>query len=547
MICNRRRIAGHHQMIDAPELQHALQLLDAGDVEGSRRCAHKVFHDSSSRGDTPLEAEALLHLAHCDRVVSRFRRAHDSAQRAAFLFRSVGDARGEAFSFTTVAYAASSLARNEDAVEAALMAVHLSDECTDAQLRALAHNNLGIAYSWCRRFDKAEAVLNAAIETARASGSAISAFQPMMNLACAESWRLCSERFLTGAMPSAVRLGAFVEAAVQVVGPAAPAALMGGMLVTSKAVIAFFTGLAQCWSGRLLHAEASLDEGNSWAAKFNSITWLNALEKWFRAEIALARRDGPGAIRLLTELVDVASRVEHEHLACVGQMLLAQAHEDQGHWELATAELRKLRRREFQIRAESLDSRERVAQWQLEARRSSRQIESLRASSREFERLSLEDALTGISNRRFAESSLASLLKTTKETRRPLSVVFIDVDHFKHVNDTHSHKVGDQVLKTIAGTLRNVVREGDTAARLAGDEFLLILPDTPLRDATLVADRLRSTVAELNWPELAPGLHVTISAGIGQAEPNDTVESLLNKSDAHMYEQKGRTRLGATS
>jgi len=522
-------------------LRNAHVSLDAGKADEAREGAHSVLRAAEERGDRLFQARALAFLAHCDRLVSRFRRAHDASQRAAHLFKTLGDVHGEALALATLTYVASCLGRNEDAVEAGLLCVRLSEHVPGDELRALAHNNLGVAYFWSRRFDKATAAFEAALRLARVPESRVSPFQPALNLACAESFRLITERYLTGVAPDAAKLCGYVEQALRENRSNQPTALQGGMLVTVKAMSATYSALAKNWSHDISGAIADLNEARSWADKYQTTTWLHAMEQWVRAEIAWTQRDIAAAEHFIAATVRIAAQVEHEQLACVAHMMLAQLHEVQGRPDLAMTETRALRRRENQIRAESLESRERVVKWQLEVRESERTLEVLKTASRQFERMSLEDPLTGIANRRCLEQKLTDLLAGTMEPSQDLAVGFIDVDRFKHVNDTYSHQVGDEVLKKLAEILSSGVREHDLAARLAGDEFVLVFPRTAATHAEQVCERIREAVLGFDWGSIAPGLRVSISVGVSQAGPDDTVALLLSRSDERMYAQKART------
>jgi diguanylate cyclase len=111
----------------------------------------------------------------------------------------------------------------------------------------------------------------------------------------------------------------------------------------------------------------------------------------------------------------------------------------------------------------------------------------------------------------------------------------IDVDHFKRVNDEHGHKTGDAVLQGLVSAIRRRARAVDLLFRMGGEEFVLLLPDTPEGDAYTVADELRSAIA--NTP-MAEGVTVTVSIGVGEARPADSVESWIRDTDAALYAAK---------
>ncbi len=162
-----------------------------------------------------------------------------------------------------------------------------------------------------------------------------------------------------------------------------------------------------------------------------------------------------------------------------------------------------------------------------------------------LEELNRRDALTGLYNRRFLDEQLARSFETARLTGRPLSVLVLDIDHFKQVNDHFMHAVGDAVLQRVAGLFKATLRAGDVAARYGGEEFVVVLPDTPEQAGRGVAEKVREAVAEQCWEAVAPGLRVTVSVGLagnsGQSDP----DHLLACADLKLYEAKraGRNRV----
>src|SRR2546425_43749 len=160
----------------------------------------------------------------------------------------------------------------------------------------------------------------------------------------------------------------------------------------------------------------------------------------------------------------------------------------------------------------------------------------------ELERLSITDALTGLYNRRHLMGTLASEVQRSRRLRRPFSVLLMDVDHFKQYNDTHGHPEGDAALVKIADLLRKTTRGVDCVARYGGEEFLVMLLETTVATATIVAERIRTRVAA----EEFRGGRVTMSIGVAECPGHgDTPESLIASADAALYQAKdeGRDRV----
>ncbi|WP_422658831.1 sensor domain-containing diguanylate cyclase [Paenibacillus sp. EC2-1] len=155
--------------------------------------------------------------------------------------------------------------------------------------------------------------------------------------------------------------------------------------------------------------------------------------------------------------------------------------------------------------------------------------------------LSVTDKLTGLKNRRYFQEKLEELIVRYSENEQPFSVLIIDIDHFKKVNDTWGHQAGDLVLKQLADTLiRHSLRE-DTVARLGGEEFVLLLPDADAAASKLRAEALRVAVLQTPW-ELVT---ITVSIGVATMTSEDSDVTLLEKADQALYASKenGRNRV----
>lgn len=156
-----------------------------------------------------------------------------------------------------------------------------------------------------------------------------------------------------------------------------------------------------------------------------------------------------------------------------------------------------------------------------------------------YERLSMTDRLTGLSNRRGAEQFVRRESSKFKRYGGNMSVVIMDVDHFKAVNDTYGHNVGDQVLRAVGATIADVIRVCDFAARWGGEEFLVVLPNTNLEGGLLCAERLRQAVEHIVFPG---GLAVTISAGVAEMGRSEDPMVVIGRADELLYKAKHEGR-----
>ena len=198
-----------------------------------------------------------------------------------------------------------------------------------------------------------------------------------------------------------------------------------------------------------------------------------------------------------------------------------------------------------------IDSNELIARTRNQVRHK-RYQDILRTTYHRSISLAVTDTLTGLYNRLYLTSHLGSLLERVVEEDKPLAIAMIDVDHFKDVNDRHGHAVGDEVLREIAHRLDQFSRATDLVARLGGEEFVIVMPETTVEAAQLVTARLRREVASAPFgtTPVEGGLAVTVSIGVaGMLGDDDTPESLLKRADDALYAAKrgGRNRVIATA
>ncbi|GLK80805.1 PleD family two-component system response regulator [Methylopila turkensis] len=196
--------------------------------------------------------------------------------------------------------------------------------------------------------------------------------------------------------------------------------------------------------------------------------------------------------------------------------------------------------------ARPIDPNELVARVRTQVRRR-RYTERLRSNVQASMELAITDGLTGLHNRRYLEMHLQSLLDQATARNRPLSALMVDIDHFKAVNDTHGHDVGDEVLREVARRLKASVRGIDLACRLGGEEFVVVMPETDAAVARLVAERIRSRLAsEPVASRVAAPLAVTASIGVATFHPEaDDAAALIKRADVALYRAKreGRNRV----
>ncbi len=187
-----------------------------------------------------------------------------------------------------------------------------------------------------------------------------------------------------------------------------------------------------------------------------------------------------------------------------------------------------------------IDRNELLARTRTQIRRK-RYQERLRANYEHSLSMALTDSLTGVFNRRYVNAHLPRLLERAIDSHKPVSILLFDIDHFKAVNDSYGHTAGDEVLKEVANRAGRNLRTFDLVARLGGEEFIVILPDTDADDALVVAERLRQCIADAMFKVSVEVGEVPVTVSVGFAvggRLGDTAEGLIRRADEALYEAK---------
>ncbi|WP_426564598.1 diguanylate cyclase [Angustibacter sp. McL0619] len=222
----------------------------------------------------------------------------------------------------------------------------------------------------------------------------------------------------------------------------------------------------------------------------------------------------------------------------------AELHAARGDFEAAFTWHKEFHSRQLELHVEQREARAKMMHALFET-------DEARRESAHFRELSYRDGLTRLYNRRYVDEHLTPLLDRATGDGHSVSVAFIDLDHFKAVNDTYTHEVGDTVLRRLAAVLdrSTVGTEGAFAARMGGEEFLVVLPGLEPDCAREHVDRLRQQVAAQDWSRVAEGLRVTVSAGVATSGRDGLDRlALLARADSRLYKAKrlGRDRVVAS-
>src|SRR5579871_4967897 len=283
-------------------------------------------------------------------------------------------------------------------------------------------------------------------------------------------------------------------------------------------------------------------------AKLTSNIALTEPDVWRLYAQHIAARDMEAFERLQLQLRNLLEDTA-QSTATASEQAAEFGHSLQGHAKVLADDQNPERIRE--IVAEMLVGTQKMqavtADLSVKLQASTKEVNSLTESLRRAQSEALLDSLTGLKNRRGLERAVEDLIREPPGLLGS-ALLLADIDHFKVVNDTYGHVLGDKVIRAVAHVLRSNIKGRDVAARLGGEEFAILLPQTSLNGAAAVAEQIRGTVAQgrICRPDgNEPIGQVTLSVGVAVARPGDTMEALLERADAAMYDAKraGRNRV----
>ena len=266
---------------------------------------------------------------------------------------------------------------------------------------------------------------------------------------------------------------------------------------------------------------------------------------YVRGELALAKNDAESALRWLNEARRALLLFPVETTSILVERAMYRAHRQLGDLHASMAALERTRVLELARARRQLLARSEFAMTHVEA--SEKQREVLDGESRAAQecarraeamtRLAFQDPLTGLANRRALDDYLERALDRAAIRRLDVSVIMIDLDRFKQINDRFGHVIGDKVLQRVAETLVERARPGDLVARPGGEEFVIVLEGVNATHALTLVENMRLAVANLDWHQIAEGLSVSFSAGIA-CYPHVSRAELLEQADLQMYRAK---------
>jgi diguanylate cyclase (GGDEF)-like protein len=320
------------------------------------------------------------------------------------------------------------------------------------------------------------------------------------------------------------------------------AALVEGNIGSARGSLADLSGAIQHFQQQLVQLRALGDKVNEALALTN---------------LAEARRKqgAPGAaLDHLAKAREIAERTRSRARLLRVEQESAECHEALGDAAAALSHLKAARRLERALHHGQAEASARALALQIEMRRALAEAEAMRRerdalaqAQEELQALALTDALTGLANRAMLDRRLPQLVAEATQRAGQLAIALLDIDHFKAVNDHHSHAVGDAVLRRAADLVRRGVRPTDFTARYGGEEIVIALASAGAASAGQILERLRAAFFEHDWAAVHPGVAVTVSIGYTLVAAGDTAAAALSRADAALYRAKagGRNRVVA--
>lgn len=491
-----------------------------GKLTASARCATEALALAERLNDDGLRADALTSECFVYGQLLMGREALESGMKALAAARRIGDPVRDAWALNRVGVAYASLDNPAQACASAEQALEIAARAGCAEVLFSCHNNL--AYFWLKRVDEAQGL---------GDGEALAE-------AVAHARRTAEQ-----ASVLARQSGSPFQVAVAV-SNLVNALLAGGLLDDALPLLNEFGHLAHDHGYRTLAIEADVQRAIFLRLKGEPVQAARILEALLHA----ATEPPPKLRRLLVrslyqthkacgqyrealawleDLVGLDRQISRDNLVLQTEVILIrdQVEQAQARADSAAADARRERARAAHLENEQ---------------------QRLREHAMALDRAAHEDVLTGLHNRRHAEFALPLLVEGARVAGQVLSVAALDVDHFKKINDSHGHAVGDAVLQQLAQLLRHRLRSADLMARIGGEEFLAVLVGIAPPQAAEICERLRLAVAEHDWAAITPGLVVRISVGIAGGSPQQHQgDNLLHRADHALYAAKrgGRNRV----
>jgi two-component system cell cycle response regulator len=479
-----------------------------------------VWEDAKAKRDIRQEARASIDIAWYCFQVGQSEEGRQHARRASQLAAGLCEVAWEAKARALHAWLLTELGCPEEAVEEAIRALSLAENGGDPTVLCWALNVVGIVFWVCRQPERAIEFCDRAVVLARKLGDPVLLAWFLINLGgvwCEAAYAAREKNDESGFAEAMQPAMAATEEAcrlAEAAGDPWALRLCLGNLAEYSIAIGDFTG-----SKRYLDAYDKVIGGNYQRGEEQYLYTLG------QTLIHLGQADE--AIKHLTRSIEIAEQTGNIDGVVHSAKYLADAYERKEDFRKALHFHQRYHAAYMKMSAENAQRRARLAE--------------IRYESDKLRNLADKDALTGLYNRRRFEAALAEF----QAAGQIYSVAMIDLDHFKQINDTFSHLIGDQVLQEVGGLIQAAVRGEDVAVRYGGEEFALLLKGASPVLGHDVCNRLRETIATWGWDGIAAGLAVTASIGLAASTETAEPAALLQLADHRLYAAKedGRNRV----
>lgn len=527
----------------AEALAQSQRAREVGDLVRGESTATLALQLAQAAGDRGAAACAGVLLAYHRMRLGHAEEAVQAGLAALPLVDGLGLAADSVDLRCTLVMAYRELAMPAEGLSHAMAALQLARADGRAVLMSWALNRLGTLHDAMGNIDRAIELMEQALALALESGDTEARLSATLNLGTALAERANTCRIagdVEGERSQATRARAQICAAARLA-QAKPHAMMFCQAVEFLASLSL---------GDLDATQEALERHDAFARAVGTQHFVQAT-RLMHGQLLLARGEAAAACEVLASIdrSDLAPESTPRLLEAEYRALKAC-----GRHEAALAAAEALLAWERQVMRRRAEAQSRVLLRELEIQLARDETQRLRTRATALQaraeaatRESLEDALTGLANRRALDNRLALLLQASRAGAPPLAAVLVDVDYFKRINDSHGHATGDAVLRALGALMRVHAPQAACIARNGGEEFVLLLAGAGAQAAAGLCESLREAVAAHGWPApLRPGA-VTLSIGWALAEPTDDGPALLRRADAAMYRAKagGRNRVEA--
>lgn len=497
-------------------------MLDCGDSAGALRFAKTAYVMAEQHGDGEALARAVSQIAWCCMRLGDVEAGLECAVAARRLWSQRGDLVALAHIHAVEAFLLLDSGLSDDAFEMATLAVVAGEKGKDPAVLSLALNAKGVALTVCRQLPIGLPLLERSVSVARDGGHrGLHAFA-LLNLGYGYAKHADEAEAAGGAAGDVDWLDRAIATTDEAI---AAADASGDMWILRVALgnCAEYQALRGNVAGAMEHLDRSAALPGEGGASIR-IHYLYTL-----ATARLRSGDATGALEAARQslaLADETGQIDHQLNAATQ---LGRVHEALGQFEEALALQKRFHALYVRQSGETTQRMAKAAELRAETR-------ELRARANAFAAEALLDALTGMPNRRSFERMVEDL------AGRDYALAIIDLDHFKGVNDQYSHLVGDEVLRRVSRTLEGQLTDLGHAARLGGEEFVLLLPNHDTLGAVTVIEALRLSLRDIDWSDIAPGLVTTASIGLCSTAEVGAHADLMACADRRLYAAKGRGR-----